>query len=106
MKFKPGQKVICVSKGSWIKGLDFGALSFWNKIRVLLKGNKICGPRYNDIVTVDRLDGCNNLPGFMPIKEYNKYQFGQYQESCFEPLVKQEALEAELEEIFHQKHLN
>lgn len=96
MKFKPGQKLVCTANGNnWIMNININHLSFWQKINLILKGNKVLGPSYNEVVTVAR---GNPDPGYMPLVEYPN--LGNYDERYFEPLVKKEVLENELAEIF------
>jgi hypothetical protein len=96
MRFKSGQKVVCTATGNWYKTIAFDQLSFLDKIRLMFRGNKTVGPAFNDIVTVDFI---KQNDGAIPLKEWRSTIYGQYQETCFEPLVEDGVLEAQLGEI-------
>lgn len=100
MRFKPGQKVVCTATGEWYKHFRINDLTFLERLKLMFRGNKAFGPKFNDVVTVAKVkfnDGC------IPLVEWRESVYGQYQETCFEPLVKTEVLEAELSEIFNNE---
>ena len=98
MRFKPGQKVVCTAAGNnWYKTIGIDKLSFFDRLKLMFRGNKTFGPKFNEIVTIDNV---KQNDGFVPLIEWRHDVYGQYQESCFEPLVKEGVMEAEIEEIF------
>lgn len=101
MRFKPGQKVVCTADGNnWYKSIKIDQMTFLERLKMMFKGNKAIGPSFNEEVTVANI---TQNEGAIPLVEYRAAVFGQYQESCFEPLVKTEVLEAELSEIFNKE---
>lgn len=97
MRYKTGQKLVCTAKNpNWIRNIDINKLTFWERLKLILRGNRVLGPVHNEIVTFVHDPHAN--PGFIALREYEK--FGNYDERHFEPLVAQGVLEAELKEIF------
>lgn len=92
MKYKSGQKLVCVANGiGWIKYTNLSWLQYLG-----LKSKSISGPRFNEIVTVDDYD---SKPGSVALKEYSIYQGGVracFNDTYFEPLISDNILEAEL----------
>lgn len=94
MKFKSGQKVVCIATGKWT--FSCKKLSFWKAL--FAKFSHGFGPKFNEIVTVDGYAD----PGYIYVKEYRlleqerEYSFAEY---AFEPLISDEQLEHELESI-------
>jgi hypothetical protein len=85
MRFKKGQKVVCVKKEPWV---------------IIVKRNQIYGypdPKYNEVVTVKRY--VNIEPGVGWLIELFEYGFAVYSERNFEPLIEDSVLEKELSEI-------
>lgn len=71
MRFKPGQEVVCTNPHNY----------WWNTDKNIPSD----GPKFNEIVTVDRYDG--DLY-FYP----NEYPKDSYLETAFEPVVSSEAI--------------
>lgn len=101
MRFKPGQKVVCTANGNnWYRSIQIEKMTFLERIKLMFKGNKSVGPGFNDIVTVASVKQNENA---IPLVEWRSEVYGQYQESCFEPLVEESHLKKELEEIFQNQ---
>jgi hypothetical protein len=85
MRFKKGQKVVCVKKGPWKNGPG------WED-KPPAKPND---PAYNEIVTVASYYRLIEGDWFIFLYGYPYV----YQESLFEPLIEDSVLEKELEGI-------
>jgi hypothetical protein len=76
MKFKPGQKVVCIHKGDW-RGLIYGSID---------NGFK---PKFNEEVTIHGYGKLNGLTGVSlieyPINSYGSPQM--FLEKWFVPLM-------------------
>lgn len=84
MRFKPGQKVVCVEGDPWISNeADYGPKF---------------GPQFNDIVTVHGYPPQH--PGYVILSEYRySHVSGRemaFSEHYFEPLIEDAILEEEL----------
>lgn len=91
MRFKPGDKVVCLASGDWVKQNNFSWLQILG-----LKSKKSNGPKFNEIVTVD---SWTCAPYEIALKEYSTMDGNHrhtYSERCFAPLVSDAVLEAEL----------
>lgn len=89
MKYKPGQKLVCINKDGWIDE----------------DGNECVGPEYNEIVTFSRVKNT----GYIVLLEY-EFLSGDpsgddYRIKEFVPLVADSVLEAELLSISESKTL-
>lgn len=103
MRYKTGQKLVCTCKNpNWIRCIDVNKLRFWDRIKLIFRGNRVLGPAHNEIVTFSHDPLA--IPGFIALREYAK--FGTYDERYFEPLVAEGVMEAEIEEIFSKVHNN
>ena len=93
MRFKPGQKVVCIANcnGNWEQVTELTWLQYLN-----IQPRKTNGPKFNEIVTVDDHDHDEYA---IALKEYDTYKNGKrntFLEKYFEPLVSDNVLEMEL----------
>jgi hypothetical protein len=96
MRYRVGQKLICIAPGSgWYKNINISKLSFWQRLNLLIKGNKVFGPDKNEVVTVGHSPEAK--PGYIPLKEYR--EFGDYEEKWFIPMIDKNIAKAEKEEV-------
>jgi hypothetical protein len=89
MKYKRGQQLVCVYKGTW-KDIQTQQVE--------------PGPKFNEIVTCD---GYNPFAReFLFLKEYQEGNYDgrpqAFYEECFAPLISDKVLENELNKIFHK----
>lgn len=94
MKFKSGQKIICVVNAKW--HFTCKTLSFWQSLFIRFRHG--WGPKFNEVVTVDGYRG----NGYIYIKEYRLNQDGgeySFNEDGFEPLMTDEELNEVMETI-------
>lgn len=86
MRFKPGDKLLCVKRDRWHSKID---------------GKHSIGPKFNEEVTFQRY--ANTGSGYLVFCEYQQInRFGgqnSYNPKWFEPLVSDSALKDALEEI-------
>jgi hypothetical protein len=96
-RFKPGQEIVCIKKGSWVGTFARTYFGFFRTNKKV----QAPGPEFNEIVTCDGYD-CD---GYVLLVEYNinapnpNGPRSAYNETAFEPLVSDTVLEKELESI-------
>lgn len=89
MRFKPGQKVVCIKRDGWI----------WSKSKTPAP-NDGGFPKFNEIVTVQFHESVTHITLVeFPVWDDLYHKFRSYHIKNFEPLISDEQLEEELKAI-------
>jgi hypothetical protein len=102
MRFRKGQKLVCVLKGTWMHSPPLVKTYLWGFItRTFINAT---GPAYNEVVTCDGYNDFNHC--FLAEYSGKCKITGKrlaWCESRFEPLVEDEVFEEAINEVFDSK---